>query len=189
MPLIVFLHCSIHIGQDNWSYRLVLCCPLVLVPFEWSMHECYNTAINAQTWAMREDHCSQQRYRKCQRTNLILICVADLELSVISGVGACMSKPDIMISKCYMGFLALVGKVFSQPEPVNNIFYGRLIRDKDVFLFSCFPFYSDAYRFYAVSDFLQSRGNFSNSELEHYSLAIPISRKDLNQFRPTIHVD
>ena len=189
MSLFAFSHGSIHIVQDDQSYRVVICCPLVLIPFEQSMRECYNTSIDTQTWAMREDHRSQQRYRKCQTTNLISICVADLELSGVSGIESCMSTSDIKISKFYMGFLAPVGNVFSQPEPVRNIFYRRLIRDKEVFLFSCFPFYSDAYRFYAVSDFLQSRGTFGSSKLKHYSLAMPISREDLNQFWPTVHVD
>ena len=153
------------------------------------MHECYNLGIDVQTWAMREDNCSQQRHSKCLRTNLVPFSVGDLEISILSGVETFMSNSDIKISECYMGFLAPVGKVFPQPEPVSNIFYRRFCRDKDVFLFSCFPFYSDAYRFYAVSDFLQSRGTFGSSKLKHYSLAMPISREDLNQFRPTVHVD
>ena len=36
----------------------------------------------------------------------------DLELSVVSGVETRMSKSDIKISKCYVGFLTAVGKVF-----------------------------------------------------------------------------
>ena len=65
MPLLAFSQGSIHIRQDDCSYRVVLCCLLVLIPFEQSMCECYDSGIDAQTWAMREDHCSQKRYRKC----------------------------------------------------------------------------------------------------------------------------
>lgn len=108
---------------------------------------------------------------------------------VVSGVNACMSKLHVQISECYMGFLEPVGKVFPQLKPVCNIFYKRLIRDKDVFLFSCYPFYPSAYRVYAFSDFLQSRGYFGGSESDHHSLAIPVACEDLNQFRSTVHVD
>ena len=100
-----------------------------------------------------------------------------------------MSKSDIKISECYTRFFAPIGNVFFQPEPVNNIFYRRLIRDKDVFLFSCFLFYSSAYHVYAVSNFLQCQGNIRGSKLEHHSFAIPISYEDLNQLCPTVHVD
>ena len=88
-----------------------------------------------------------------------------------------------------MGFLAPVGKLFSQPELVRNIFYGRLIRDEDPFLLPCLPFYSFPYCVCVVSDPLQSQGNFGSSESEHHSLSILISRDDLNQFRPIIHDD
>ena len=121
--------------------------------------------------------------------NSIPFSVGDLKLSVISGVEACMSNSDVKISECYMRFLAPVGKVFPQLEPVCNIFYGRFIRDEDVFLFSYFPLYPSAYRVYAASYFLQSRGNFGVLKSEHHSLAIPIACDDLNQFRPTVHVD
>ena len=86
------------------------------------MHECNNLGINAQTWAMREDHRFQQYYSKCQRTNFISFSIRDLELTIVSGVEARMSKSDIKISKCYMGFLTPLSKVFPQPEPVRNIF-------------------------------------------------------------------
>ena len=87
------------------------------------------------------------------------------------------------------GIHGTVGKVFPLPKPVSNIFYSRLIRDEDVFLFSYFPLYPSAYRVYAASYFLQSRGNFGVLKSEHHSLAIPIACDDLNQFRPTVHVD
>ena len=84
-----------------------------------------------------------------------------------------MSKSDIKISECYVGFLALVDKVFLRFESVRNIFYKRFIRDDNVFLFPCLSFYPSTYCVYAVSDLLQSQGNFNGSKLEHHSLAIP----------------
>ena len=53
--------------------------------------------------------------------NFIPFSVGDLEISLLSGIEAFMSKSDIKISECYVGFFALVGKVFSQPEPLSNI--------------------------------------------------------------------
>ena len=70
-----------------------------------------------------------------------------------------MSKSDVKVSEFYMGFLAPVSKVFSQPEQVHNIFYLGLIRDKDVFLFSSSLFYPSTYRVYTVSYLLQIQGN------------------------------
>ena len=49
-------------------------------------------------------------------TTFIPFFVRDLELSVVSGVEACMSKLDIKISECYMGFLGPVGNVFPNPN-------------------------------------------------------------------------
>ena len=69
-------------------------------------------------------------------TTFIPFFVRDLELSVVSGLESCMYKSDIKVPECYMGFLAPVGKVLSQPELFRNILYGRLIGDEDVvFLF------------------------------------------------------
>ena len=64
MPLFAFSHGSIHIVQDDQSYRVVICCPLVLIPFEQGMRECYNLSIDSQTWTMCKYHLSQQRYNK-----------------------------------------------------------------------------------------------------------------------------
>ena len=48
--------------------------------------------------------------------NLVPFSVRDLELSVVSGVEACMYKSDIKIFECLMGFMAQWAKSFPYPN-------------------------------------------------------------------------
>ena len=116
--------------------------------------------------------------------NFIPFSIGDLKLSVLSGVEACMSKSNIKISECYMGFLEPVG------DPNQSAIFSTegLLGIK---ISSCFlAFLSIQVPTVSMQSLISSKvGVISAVPSKHHSLAIPISRKDLNQFLPTVHVD
>ena len=86
---------------------------LDLVPFEQRLDKCYDSGVDAQARAVREDHRSQQSYGKCQRAELVPLPVGNLKFPIIRGIETRVSKSDVEISEHFVGILTPISEILS----------------------------------------------------------------------------
>ena len=113
MSLFALTQSAIYVRQYDRSYGVVLCHSLILVPLEQRMDECYDSGVDSQARAVREDHCSQQGYGKRQRGELVQLPLGNLKFPVIHGIETRVSKSDVQVPEHYVGVLTLIHEILS----------------------------------------------------------------------------
>ena len=77
------------------------------------MDERYDSGVDAQARAVREDHCSQQGYEKCQGAELVPLLVGNLKLPIIRSIETRVSESDVQVPEHHVGILTPISEVLS----------------------------------------------------------------------------